>query len=259
MASAPTVSAEATSKAESRRSSSRTIRRTNRNLRPAPTLRFTPTAWAKLEFLRDCGDTEIGGFGITCKDDLLLVQDIRLVSQCCTPLSVKFDDQAIADFFDEQVDRGRKPEEFARIWVHTHPGSSAEPSGTDEETFARCFGRSDWAVMFILARRGETYARLQFNVGPKGSLRIPVSVDYQHSFLGSDHENWLEEYAQNVIDTDALHRGVPDLRWELRNAEDPSAPPDDFMDAWFGYAGDGDEPAQRQHERLVDELDDIPY
>jgi len=30
-----------------------------------PKLRFSPTAWAKLLFLRDRGPTEVGGFGIT--------------------------------------------------------------------------------------------------------------------------------------------------------------------------------------------------
>ena len=29
-----------------------------------PILRFSPTAWAKLLFLRDYGPTEVGGFGI---------------------------------------------------------------------------------------------------------------------------------------------------------------------------------------------------
>ena len=29
----------------------------------------------------------------------------------------------------EQVDRGLKPEAFARLWLHTHPANSAEPSG----------------------------------------------------------------------------------------------------------------------------------
>src|SRR4051812_35743192 len=38
-------------------------------------LRFSPTAWAKLLFLRDIGDTEVGGFGITPADDLLFVED----------------------------------------------------------------------------------------------------------------------------------------------------------------------------------------
>ena len=61
---------------------------------------------------------------------------------------------------------GLPPERFARIWVHTHPGKSPHPSITDEETFQRCFGNSDWAVMFILARGGQSYARLRLNAGP---------------------------------------------------------------------------------------------
>ena len=49
----------------------------------APTLRFLPSAWAKLLFLRDYGDTEVGGFGITAADDLLLIEDVQdLVDNC---------------------------------------------------------------------------------------------------------------------------------------------------------------------------------
>ena len=44
-----------------------------------PTLRFSPTAWAKLLYLRDRGQTEVGGFGITASDDLLRVEDVQLV------------------------------------------------------------------------------------------------------------------------------------------------------------------------------------
>ena len=123
-------------------------------------LRFSPTAWAKLLFLRDAGDTEIGGFGIARSDDLLFVEDVQLVQQTCTWISADFDDQSVADFFDDQVDDGRQPEEFARLFMHTHPGNSPQPSATDEATFARVFGRTDWAVMFILARGGQCYARL---------------------------------------------------------------------------------------------------
>ena len=47
-------------------------------------LRFRPTAWAKLLFLRDYGQTEVGGFGITPADDLLYVEDVRLVKQVCS-------------------------------------------------------------------------------------------------------------------------------------------------------------------------------
>jgi hypothetical protein len=179
------------------------IKRPTKTLRLQPqpekvTLRLSPTAWAKLLYLRDAGDTEVGGFGITTADDLLYVQDIELVRQVCTGASVVFDDEAVADYFDRQMDAGRRPEEFGRIWMHTHPGSCPQPSSTDRETFARVFGRTEWAIMFILAQGGETYARMEFHVGPGGSLLLPVEVDFRRSFPASDHAAWQAEYDANV-------------------------------------------------------------
>jgi hypothetical protein len=165
---------------------------------PSPVLRFTPTAWAKLLFFCYYGDTEVGGFGVTRPNDLLLVEEFVTVKQRTTLASVEFDDAAVADFFDAQVDAGRSPEQFARIWLHTHPGDCPGPSATDEETFQRVFGACTWAVMFILARSGETYARLRFNVGPQGSILIPVRVDYAAPFAGSDHAAWEREYLANI-------------------------------------------------------------
>jgi len=120
--------------------------------RLTPTLRFSATAFAKLLYLRDYGGTEVGGFGISAEEDLLLVTDFQLVKQVCTPTTVEFDDDSVADFFDEQVDQGLKPDRFARIWIHTHPGDSAKPSGTDEETFARVFGHAQWRGVKKLGR-----------------------------------------------------------------------------------------------------------
>ena len=105
--------------------------------RPRPRLRFSPTAWAKLLYLRDRGTTEVGGFGVSRPDDLLYVEDVQTVKQVCNVVNVQFDDEAVAQFFDAQVDAGRPPAQFARIWIHTHPEISAQPSGTDEETLAR--------------------------------------------------------------------------------------------------------------------------
>jgi proteasome lid subunit RPN8/RPN11 len=195
-----------------------------------PTLRFSPTAWAKLLYLRDRGGTEVGGFGIAAAEDHLRIEDLRLVRQHCAMSSVVFDDAAVADFFDEQVDLGRRPEQFARIWVHTHPANSAQPSATDEQTFSRCFDRADWAVMFILARGGETYARLRFNVGPGGSLLIPLEVDYQPPFPAADPEAWEAEYAANVVAEDA--QLDPTVSWDEDYLLDPwrDDPFDEFLD-----------------------------
>jgi proteasome lid subunit RPN8/RPN11 len=169
-----------------------------RSSQESPKLRFSPTAWAKLLFLRDYGDTEVGGFGIAPATDLLYVEDVRLVRQVSTGISVAFQDDAVADFFDEQVDAGLQPQQFARLWLHSHPGDCPQPSSRDEETFLRVFGKSDWAVMFILAQGGQNYARLQFHVGPGGGMMLPVVVDYSRPFSASDHAAWEEEYLANV-------------------------------------------------------------
>ncbi len=241
-----------------------------------PVLRFTPYAWAKLQYFCHRGDTEIGGFGITpgspapgtpgsfapgtpgsvgssvtlrsaaiimdgqdeaeaiairadkCEGDeevfgqdgplpLLLIEDFVTVEQETSSVSVEFDDEAVANYFEEQVDQGRHPHEFARIWLHTHPGDSATPSGTDEETFARVFGPCDWAVMFILAKGGQTYARLRFNVGPGGSIELPVEVDYSLPFAGSSQQIWEQQYLAHIHPLEQLHMHPLDYRHGLRD------------------------------------------
>jgi proteasome lid subunit RPN8/RPN11 len=171
-------------------------------------LRFSPTAWAKLLYFCHAGDTEIGGFGVASDPkDLLKIDEFITVKQSTSCVSVVFDDLSVADYFERQVDLGNKPEQFARVWLHTHPGDSPFPSATDEETFSRVFGKCDWAVMFILAKGGQTYCRLRFNGGPGAHLEIPVEVDYSRPFPGSDHEAWRAEFELN-IHPEVSHTGL---------------------------------------------------
>ena len=66
-----------------------------------PHLRFSPTAWAKLLYFRDTGESEIGGFGVTLPDDLLYVADFVTVRQQVSVVSVAFDDEAVANYFED--------------------------------------------------------------------------------------------------------------------------------------------------------------
>jgi proteasome lid subunit RPN8/RPN11 len=157
-------------------------------------LRFTPYAWAKLTCLRDLGPTEIGGFGISAAGDPLLVEDVKLVRQRCTATTVRLLDEAVADYFDDCVDRGLTPDRFARLWLHTHPGASPKPSGTDEATLQAAFGSTDWSVMFVVARQGATYARLRFGAGPGGEFELPVFVDWSANFERANWAAWEAEY-----------------------------------------------------------------
>lgn len=52
--------------------------------------------------------------------------------------------------------------------------------------------------MFILAKGGQSYARLRFNTGPGAELVIPVEVDYSMEFPGTDVFAWEREYLANV-------------------------------------------------------------
>jgi proteasome lid subunit RPN8/RPN11 len=215
-------------------------------MRPSrPVLRFSPTAWAKLLHLRDSGETEIGCFGIAFKGDLLFVEDVRLVRQTCTWTHVAFDDDAVADFFDAQVDAGRRPEEFARIWVHTHPGNSAEPSSTDEATFVRVFGGSNWAVMFILARDGQTYARLRLNVGPGADIQLPIEIDYSRQFASSAFDQWQEEYRANVrVPPPEPTKNVAAKEKKLLTDDEQQFLDDWWRDSWSEYVMDFEYPRQ---------------
>ncbi len=198
-------------------------------------------------YFRDKSPNEVGGFAVTDPDDLLLVKDFVTVKQQVTGVSVKFDDQGVADFFDRQVDLGRKPEQFARIWCHTHPGMSPEPSGTDEETFRRVFGGCDWALMLIVAMDRSIYCRLSFNVGPGGQVLIPVEVDYTAPFEGTDHEAWDAEYAANVKATSDLAVLREDQTYLTEREPDAYGLPCDFMDEFLEL-----DPQERQ--MVLDEL-----
>jgi len=184
-----------------------------------PVLRFSPTAWAKLLFFRDRGDTEISGFGITEPDDLLYVTEFVTIKQDATVVSISLDDIAIADYFESQVDLGRKPEQFFRVWAHTHPGDSSIPSSTDEATFRRVFGKTDWAIMLVIAEEGRVYARLSFHVVPGGQILIPVEVDYSQPFPASDQESWEAEYQANIKVESWSHKVVYEEETGLANTE----------------------------------------
>ena len=117
--------------------------------------------------------------------------------------------------------------------MHTHPGDSASPSGTDEETFARCFGNSDWAIMFILARGGQTYARLALNTGPGGDLLLPVEIDFSRPFPASEEQDWEQEYLTSVTEECFLEPRKEEERKLLAAAGSPLGKDDRLADDWM--------------------------
>ncbi len=170
--------------------------------KPGRKLRCSPLAWLKWQYLCHAGPTEVAGFGLSSCIDPLYLEDILVIGQRTTPSTVSFDDAAVADLFDQMIDRKIPPPRFARVWLHSHPGASATPSSVDEATFKRVFSACDWSVMAILSRSSATYARIQFSAGPGGSFEIPIVVDWQSwpdtGSLDAHLAQWRQEYEQHI-------------------------------------------------------------
>ncbi len=210
---------------------------------PSLRLTFAPLAWLKLQYFCHAGSTEVGGFGIASANHLLYVEDFVTVEQQATSVSVRFLDEAVADFFDRCVDAGLAPQRFGRLWCHTHPGASVTPSSIDEDTFARSFGSCDWSVVFILGRTDNTYARLSFAAGPGGHLLLPTTVD------------WAAWPASISTQPELLIERL--LRWQQEYAAHVHARPDAFPPLDAGSIGEsGDAPFWRDRVLLLEDGDD---
>ena len=175
---------------------------------------FSPSAWQKYILLRDMGGTEISAMAICFDpDEPLKINDLYVPEQTCSSAYTEFDDDALSELYEmygPQIDpdddtklTGLHPYQFSRIWLHTHPGQSAKPSGTDHTTFKERFGPPDWAVMFILARGGQTHCELKVR-SESGLVNAHVRhdssewVDWSMPCVPVNHDELKEIYKKKV-------------------------------------------------------------
>jgi hypothetical protein len=150
-------------------------------------------ALLKLNYFCYAGDTEVGGFAISDPENPLRIIDFRLVKQRSTFATVDLS-EGLADYVEACVFDEKLPlERCYRIWWHTHPEMSAQPSGTDEATFAdpATFGGPDvsWSVMFIFSKTRDTYARLRIRNGNMQAVQ-ELKVVAENASALSDEE-WV--------------------------------------------------------------------
>jgi len=122
---------------------------------------FSLMAWCKINFFLQHADTEVGGFCISSPNDLLYVEDFRLIKQEASIASIEFDPIGLADYMEDLGEEGIPLVRGARIWCHTHPSGSASPSPTDRETFANNFSHTSFAAMFIISKDQRTHCTLR--------------------------------------------------------------------------------------------------
>ena len=155
----------------------------------------TPTAWAKLLFWRDLGTTEIGGFGISAAKDPLLIEDVRLVKQICSAVTVRFDDGAVAPgcgLCRWQRESAGDAAMYARVYDHLAPHADADWPVHLELTLssdcnlacAMCNG----AFSSTIRRRREGLAPMRSPYGDEFFEQLPALLAHLHTtkFLGGE-------------------------------------------------------------------------
>ena len=132
-------------------------------------------------------------------------------------------------------------------FVEVHLRSAGEYHNLDEETFARVFGSCDWAIMFIVAQEGKTFARLRFNTGPGGEVKIPVCIDYSFEFDAADFEVWQQQYQANVVEDNIFSRNGKSRKSQKTQLEEADV---------FGSTG-FDSLTVSSSEDLIEELEQM--
>lgn len=115
-------------------------------------------------------------------------------------------DDALADYYEEMAAEGLEIRQFGRVWIHTHPQISADPSLVDERTFSERFGDMDWAVMAIISKTGDHYARLKINdsdIPTEQTITWKVDWDALNAklrapFANTDFGAWADELDYKV-------------------------------------------------------------
>ena len=203
------------------------------------TIFFTPYSFSKIVYMRDKGATEVGGFCVSLQENPGLVVDFHLVSQLCDSAYCEFTDDGMVEFNDEMAEAGYHPQEYSRMWLHTHPGTSANPSGLDEETFTKQFGGMDWSAMLIVARGGQTYGRIRYAVcnavdsiiGSKDrDTTVDLAIDWSTEYTSTEHGQWDDEY-DSMVTARAPTKFKTTGTWAQREYQSYiNRPPDKLID-----------------------------
>lgn len=157
-------------------------------------IRFSPAAYQKIVYFLQ-KDVEVGGFCLTDGD---LVTDFIVVEQESSGATFDFTKEGIEDYLDEMTNLGYTPKECFRIYLHSHPGNSAEPSGPDWENFYKLMGSYPWFCMLIIAKDQSKYGYIKLTQGIGVECEIDWDVDWTIPCEAVDFEQLELEFTTKV-------------------------------------------------------------
>ena len=124
-------------------------------------------AFAKLRWFRlNCNENNVCGLALqkpsflevslmgisASEEDIGFITDFVCIPQEASMGLTEPTDEGFAKHWEDMlIDKDISIIRCARFWAHTHPGTSPEPSSTDNDTFKKWYNDSDFGVMYILA------------------------------------------------------------------------------------------------------------
>ena len=135
-----------------------------------------PEAKMKLDAYVGLAKGEISGLGkvIRLKKGTLLIQDLFIFDQKCTPSETVLDSSAVADFMTDMISAGEDPS-CVRLWWHSHADMKVFWSTTDDATI---FGfNNEWMLSLVTNFFGDYLCRVDsFQPMQMTAYDVPLQV-----------------------------------------------------------------------------------
>ena len=170
------------------------------------TITLSPLAYLHWQFICHAGPTEACAYGVTRATDDTYVERLHIPHQSCSVTYCESDEGQLSEHLLDAEMGVCNQDQIGRVWLHTHPAHSAQPSQIDENTFRDGWhGPHEFYTMMILAEGGQTYCRTRHAGDATSDARTPsqIRVDWAAlpaliPQLPALTATWTAEYAEKV-------------------------------------------------------------
>lgn len=170
------------------------------NSNPPGKVFILPEAKEKLDAYVSLAKGEISGLGKVkrLKRGVLLIEDVFIFSQKCTPTSTNLDRMAVADFLTDMITAGEDSSAI-KLWWHSHADMEVYWSTTDDRTI---YGfNNEWMLSVVVNFFGDSLCRIDA-FQPMQTTAHDLSLQVLLSIEPEALELLRQEVALKVVHTD---------------------------------------------------------
>lgn len=174
----------------------------------AKVLKFNSKPYMLMHYYCKFAPGEVSGFGKTkfIDDDTILVTDLILLKQKCSPSHTSLEEEALHQFIFDLAKKGESPEDW-RLWWHTHNDFAVFWSHIDNENIKRiqdAFGGK--LISTCINKKGNIIGRIdEDNTTEK--LAISIEPTYFREKWSKRCQRRIKKLVEETEDT--IHTETP--------------------------------------------------